>query len=67
MQTVIPISKRGRAHRVRDVAQMLNVSTRTVEREIARGRLRADTLSARAKRIFDDAINEYVERMRGES
>jgi hypothetical protein len=65
--TLEPRSKRGRAWRVRDVAKLFNVSTRTVEREIERGRLKADTLSRRAKRIFDDAIDAYADKLtRGE-
>jgi excisionase family DNA binding protein len=66
MSTVIPTSKRGRAYRYGEVAAMLNVSRRTIEREVERGRLKADTLSARVKRIFDDSIDAYVNRTRGD-
>jgi excisionase family DNA binding protein len=59
-------ARRGRAHRIDEVAKILNCSRRTVEREIAAGRLKCHTLSARAKRVFDDAIDSYLERTRGE-
>jgi excisionase family DNA binding protein len=62
----IPLSKRGRCHSYDDVAKMLHVSRRTIEREVDRGRLKADTLSLRAKRIFDDALDQYLKRTRGE-
>jgi excisionase family DNA binding protein len=57
---------RGRAHRYRDAAEILKVSERQVIRLVRRGVLRADKLSERVVRIFDDSIDAYLERVRGE-
>jgi excisionase family DNA binding protein len=55
---------RGRAHSYADVAKILGVSEREVIRMCARGDLKADKLSARVVRIFDDSLDAYVERQR---
>jgi excisionase family DNA binding protein len=60
-------ARRGRALTYKQVAEILNVSERTVAREISKGRLRADRLSIRVRRIFSDSLDEYLERTRGES
>ena len=58
----VPLASRsrGRAHRYREAAQILNISERTVIREVRKGRLKADRLSERVVRIFDDSIDDYV-------
>ena len=56
---------RGRAHRYGDAAQILGISERQVIREVRAGRLKADKLSERVIRIFDDSLDAYVERRRG--
>ena len=58
---------RGRAHRYREAAQILNVSERQVIRLARRGVLKADKLSERVVRIFDDSIDAYLEHVRGAS
>jgi excisionase family DNA binding protein len=56
---------RGRAHRYREAAELLNCSERQVIRLVRSGVLRADRLSERVVRIFDDSIDAYIERVRG--
>jgi excisionase family DNA binding protein len=55
---------RGRAHRYGDVAQILGISEREVIRKVRSGELKADKLSARVVRIFDDSLDAFVERQR---
>ena len=56
---------RGRAHRYREAAQILNCSERHIIREVRSGRLKADKLGERVVRIFDDSIDSYLEHVRG--
>jgi excisionase family DNA binding protein len=55
---------RGRAHRYREVAEILNCSERHVIRLVRQGALRADRLGPRVIRIFDDSIDQYVASVR---
>jgi excisionase family DNA binding protein len=55
---------RGRAHSYADVAQILGISEREVIRKVRSGELKADKLSARVVRIFDDSLDAFVERQR---
>ena len=57
---------RGRAHRYREAAQILNCSERTIIRKVRSGELKADKLSERVIRVFDDSIDAYLEHVRGE-
>jgi|RhiMetdeSRZDD1v2_1073273.scaffolds.fasta_scaffold138762_3 excisionase family DNA binding protein len=60
------VHNRGRAHRYREVAQVLNCSERHVIRLVRGGQLRADRLGARVVRIFDDSIDEYLASIRSQ-
>jgi len=60
MSTEIRVRERGRAHRYRDAAKILNVSERQIIRYVRAGKLKADKLSARVIRIFDDSIDAFV-------
>jgi excisionase family DNA binding protein len=55
---------RGRAHRYREVAEILNCSERSVIRLVRQGLLRADRIGPRVVRIFDDSIDQYVASVR---
>jgi|GEM_PF-884852 len=55
---------RGRAHRYREVAEILNCSERSVIRLVRQGLLRADRIGPRLVRIFDDSIDQYVASVR---
>jgi len=55
---------RGRAHRYREVAEILNCSERSVIRLVRQGLLRADRIGRRVVRIFDDSIDQYVASVR---
>ena len=54
------VRDRGRAHRYREAAQILNVSERHIIRLVRSGRLKADRLGARVIRIFDDELDRFV-------
>ena len=54
------VRDRGRAHRYREAAQILNVSERHIIRLVRSGRLKADRLGARVVRIFDDELDRFV-------
>lgn len=51
---------RGRAHRYKSVAKILDVSVRHVIREVQAGKLKATYIGERSPRIFDDALDAYV-------
>jgi excisionase family DNA binding protein len=55
---------RGRAHRYREVAEILNCSERSVIRLVRQGLLRADRIGPRVVRIFDDSIDQYAASVR---
>ena len=57
---------RGRAHTYDDAAKIFKVSKRQIIREVRSGRLKADKLSDRVIRIFDDQIDAYAELVRSE-
>jgi excisionase family DNA binding protein len=66
--TIEPATRsRGRAHRYREAAKILNVSDRHIIRLIRDGKLKATYLGPRSPRIFDDAIDAYVAAQEGES
>jgi excisionase family DNA binding protein len=60
------LHNRGRAHRYRDVAKMLNCSSRQVMRLVEAGKLKATYISERCPRIFDDELDKYVAAQGGE-
>ena len=60
------IRDRGRAHRYREAAQVLNCSERHIIRLVRSGKLKADRLGARVVRIFDDSIDEYLASIRSQ-
>jgi excisionase family DNA binding protein len=51
---------RGRAHRYREAAQVLNCSERHIIRLVRSGKLKADRLGARVVKIFDDELDRFV-------
>ena len=53
---------RGRAHRYREVAEILNCSERSVIRLVRQGLLRADRIGPRVVRIFDSAARRTATR-----
>jgi hypothetical protein len=55
---------RGRAHSYADIAKILQVSEHEVIRKVRSGELKADKLSTRCVRIFDDSLDAFVERQR---
>jgi excisionase family DNA binding protein len=57
--------QRGRALKIREVSQILGICPRTVWRLIERGELRSVVLSGRARRIFDQDLDDYLSRFRG--
>jgi excisionase family DNA binding protein len=57
--------KRGRAHKYKDVAEILNCSERHIIRLVHSGELRSTKLSSRCVRIFDEDIEAYLEKIRG--
>jgi excisionase family DNA binding protein len=61
-----PTSRRGRAHRYREVAQILSCSERHIIREVQSGRLKATRLGGRVVRIFDDSLDQYLDLVRSE-
>jgi predicted DNA-binding transcriptional regulator AlpA len=50
-----------RAWKVRQVAELFDMTERTVWRMIAAGELKAERLSARCTRIFDSEIERFRE------
>jgi hypothetical protein len=56
---------RGRAHRYRGVADILDMSERQVIREVRAGRLKVDYIGPKMPRVFDDSLDEYVKRSQG--
>jgi excisionase family DNA binding protein len=54
------IRDRGRAHRYREAAQVLNCSERHIIRLVRSGKLKADRLGDRVVRIFDDELDRFV-------
>ena len=54
------VRDRGRAHRYREAALILNVSERHIIRLVRSGKLKADRLGARVVRIFDDELDRFV-------
>ena len=61
---VLGTRSRGRAHTYEEVSRILKISKRQLIREIRAGALKADRLSERVIRIFDDALDEYISRGR---
>jgi excisionase family DNA binding protein len=57
---VLRVRDRGRAHRYREAAQVLNCSERHIIRLVRSGKLKADRLGARVVRIFDDELDRFV-------
>jgi excisionase family DNA binding protein len=57
--------QRGRALKLREVAEILGICERTVWRLIERGELRSVTLSGRARRVFDSDLDQYIQNIRG--
>jgi excisionase family DNA binding protein len=57
---VFRVRNRGRAHRYREAAQVLNCSERHIIRLVRSGKLKADRLGARVVRIFDDELDRFV-------
>jgi excisionase family DNA binding protein len=57
---VFRVRDRGRAHRYREAAQVLNCSERHIIRLVRSGKLKADRLGARVVRIFDDELDRFV-------
>jgi len=55
------VRERGRAHRYREAAQVLNCSERHIIRLVRSSvKLKADRLGARVVRIFDDELDRFV-------
>jgi excisionase family DNA binding protein len=68
MTTLEPATRsRGRAHKYREVAQILNVSVEHVYRLIHAGKLRPTYLGPRSPRIFDADIDALIAAQGGES
>jgi excisionase family DNA binding protein len=57
---IFRVRDRGRAHRYREAAQVLNCSERHIIRLVRSGKLKADRLGARVVRIFDDELDRFV-------
>jgi excisionase family DNA binding protein len=59
--TIEPATRsRGRAHRYKEAAKILNISDRSVIRLIRTGKIKVTYLGPRSPRIFDDAIDAYL-------
>jgi excisionase family DNA binding protein len=58
---------RGRAHRYRDVAKMLNCSPRSVMRLVESGQLKAVYLGPHSPRIFDADIDAFIAAQGGDN
>ena len=66
--TIEPTTRRrGRAHKYREVAEILNVSYQHIPRLVRAGKLKATYVGPHAPRIFDNDLDAFIAAQGGES